>query len=167
MECIQKLQSITDKVIVVTLKGNHDTDPVFHLGVLLTVAYQNSAKVEVHSTRHQRKYFQYGLWGFGFGHGDKEKSKLDRIPLWFAQEAKDIWYRTEMRELFLGDIHHKEEYRFQRASDGIGVYVSFLRSSAGTDQWHSDNGWIGNPKSIEAYVYNKTSGRKNVVSVSW
>lgn len=167
MECVDKLQQVAQKVIVITLKGNHDPQPVFYLGVALELVYANSDRVEVHSTRHQRKYFSYGRWGFGFGHGDNEKKQMDRMPLWFATEGKEIWYRAEACEFFLGDIHHKEEYRFKRGYDGIGMYAYFLRGTTGTDMWHSDSGYVGIPKSIEAFIYEKTTGHKSVVSVSW
>ncbi len=166
-DCIDKLQEVGKTVKVITLKGNHDPQPVFYLGVALDVAYEKNPRVEVHSTRRNRKYFEFGEWGFGFGHGSDEKRNMDRMPLWFAQEAKDIWYRTERHEFFLGDIHHKEEYKFKRAYDGVGMYAYFLRSANGVDMWHCDTGWVGIPKTIEAFVYDKNSGRKNVISVSW
>lgn len=167
MDCINKMLQVSQNVVVITTKGNHDMDPVFYLGVALKIAFRDQDRVQVHSTRHQRKYFQYGQWGFGFGHGDNEKRHMDRMPLWFAQEGKEIWYRTEMHEFFLGDIHHKEEYKFKRAYDGVGMTAYFLRSTNGVDAWHSDCGWIGIPKEISAFVYHRSSGRRNVVSVSW
>jgi hypothetical protein len=165
--CIDKMLQIAQNVVVITMKGNHDPMPVFYLGVALEVAYENESRVVVESTRRQRKYFRFGIWGFGFGHGDNEKRNMDRMPLWFAQEGKEVWYYTDMHEFFLGDIHHKEEYRFKRAHDGVGMLAYFLRSTTGTDDWHADSGWVGIPKEISAFVYNRLSGRKNVVSVSW
>lgn len=166
-DCIDKLQAVGKTVKVITIKGNHDPQPVFYLGVALDVAYEKNPRVEVHSTRRNRKYFEFGEWGFGFGHGADEKRNMDRMPLWFAQEAKDIWYRTERHEFFLGDIHHKEEYKFKRAYDGVGMTAYFLRSCNGVDMWHCDSGWVGIPKTIEAFIYEKNSGSKNVISVSW
>jgi len=165
--CIDKLSQITDKVVLLTLKGNHDEDPVFYLGMLMKAVYNGSTRVEVHATRHQRKYFQEGIWGFGFGHGDKEKRKLDRLPLFFAQEAPQLWAATTMREMFFGDVHHTKEYKFQRARDGVGMYAYFLRSTNEADLWHSDEGWIGIPKSIYAFIYDKDSGRKKNITISW
>jgi len=165
--CIDILTQISPKVVVISLKGNHDEDPVFYLSQILDITYEDHPRVEVNATRHQRKYFQYGDFGFGFGHGDKEKRQLDRLPLFFAQEGTEIWAATKFREMFFGDLHHRNEYKFKRARDGVGCYVYFLRSTNEADLWHSDSGWIGIPKAINAFVYQKNGGEKKNVSVNW
>jgi len=167
LDCITKLLSVANQVEVIVIRGNHDTDAVFYLGVALQMALGREERVNVNMSRHARKYFEYGIWGFGFGHGDNEKRNMDRMPLWFAQEGKAIWYRTKFHELFLGDVHHKEVYKFRSSYDGVGMTAHFMRSTNGVDQWHSDSGWTGIPKEISATVYHRSTGRKNSVSVSW
>jgi len=167
MDCVCKLLQVAQNVEVAIIRGNHDADAVFYLGVALKMGLAHESRVTVHMSRHARKYFEYGIWGFGFGHGDNEKRNMDRMPLWFAQEAKSIWYRTKFHELFLGDVHHREEYKFRSSYDGVGMSAHFLRSTNGVDQWHSDSGWIGIPKEISATIFSRDRGRKNAVNVSW
>lgn len=164
---IDKAAQVAPKVTVVTLPGNHDEDPVHYLAAALDLYYEDDPVVEILDTEHQRKYVKYGLWGFGFGHGDKEKNKKDRLPMLFVNEGPEVWFTTTMREMFFGDIHHKREYRFERAVDGPGMYAYFLRSVNGNDKWHADQGYVGIPKTAEAFIYDKNTPRKRQISISW
>src|SRR5690606_1571640 len=109
--------------------------------------------VVVDTSRKQRKYRKYGENMFGFAHGDKEKGKTSQLPLMMAEEEKRMWADTTHRTFFLGDIHHKEEFKFLRAKDFIGVLVKFLRSVGTTDLWHYDNGYLGIPRTGEVEIH--------------
>lgn len=156
--CIDKAKQVAP-VEVITVKGNHDEDAVFHLGLHLSFIYENDPNVNVHRTRHQRKYFTYGVNMFGLAHGDKEKSKLGELPLLMATEEPMKWAETKYRVFFLGDLHHKIEYQFLRVKDYPGVEVRFLRSVGTSDKWHTDFGYVGIPATAEAFLFSKTKGQ--------
>jgi hypothetical protein len=146
-------------VKVPVIKGNHDEDTDFYLGHCLALVYENNENVEVDDSKDQRKYYKYGENLFGFAHGDKEKRKVDQLPLIMAEEEKQLWADTTYREWYLGDIHHKVEYKFTRGEDFVGCMVRFLRSVGGSgDQWHNDQGYIGIPKTAEAFVWSENNG---------
>lgn len=146
------------RVRVMMIKGNHDEDKVFQLGVLLQQVYRDSTDVIIENSRHQRKYVRYGNNLFGFAHGDKEANKAVNLPLWMAEEQKHDWADTKYREWYLGDKHHKFEFKFMRSKDFPGVMVRFLRSVSVNDKWHYDNGYIGIPKTAEAFTWNYDKG---------
>lgn len=156
--CIDKARQVAP-VEIVTIKGNHDEDAVFHLGLHLDLIYEDTESVNILRTRHQRKYLKYGLNMFGLAHGDKEKQKIDQLPLIMATEAPQLWADTKYRIFFLGDLHHKIEYKFLRVKDYPGVEVKFLRSVGTSDRWHTDHGYIGVPATAEAYLFSKTKGQ--------
>jgi hypothetical protein len=155
--CIDKASQYA-KVLVPVIGGNHDEDKVNFLGIALSIAYEKNNRVTIDSDRKQRKYYMYGENMFGFAHGDKEKLKIDHLPLMMAEEEKEMWSKTKYREFYLGDIHHKREYKFLRGKDFIGCTVRFLRSISSQDKWHNDFGWIGVPKTAEAFIWNKKTG---------
>jgi len=76
-----------------------------------------------------------------------------------ATEAPQLWADTKYRIFFLGDLHHKIEYKFLRVKDYPGVEVKFLRSVGTSDRWHTDHGYIGVPATAEAYLFSKTKGQ--------
>jgi hypothetical protein len=157
--CIDKAAQ-SASVVCPVIKGNHDEDKIFYMGVALEIAYENSPKVIIDNTRLQRKYYKYGQNLFGFAHGDKEKKKISSLPLIMAEERKKDWAETKFREWYLGDIHHKQEYRFLRGQDFIGCMVRFLRSVGTSDKWHYDNGYLGVPKTAEAFIWTLNNGMK-------
>lgn len=154
------------KVIIPGIAGNHDEDEVHHLIELLSVLYENDPDVEVMNGRQQRKYLQYGRNLFGFAHGDKEANKVNNLPLLMAEEEKHKWADTTYREWYLGDKHHKFEYKFMRHKDFPGVLVRFLRSVSCPDKWHHDQGYIGIPKTAESFIWDYDKGLKANYSVN-
>jgi hypothetical protein len=159
VDSIDKLESRFPKVQVVMVYGNHDYDKVHTLAVLLTTLYKNNPNVEIVSNRLQRKYLQYGKNLFGFCHGDKEKQKIDKLPLIMATEVSKMWAETTHRKFFCGDLHHGFKYKFHVSQDYPGVTVEFLRSIGCQDTWHVDNGYIGIPKTASAELWWKSGGK--------
>jgi hypothetical protein len=155
--CIDKARHVA-RVKVKVIKGNHDEDKDFYLGQVLEAIYETDQNTEIDTDRKQRKYEEYGLNLFGFGHGDKEARKVAQLPLMMAEEEKAAWARTIFRSFFLGDKHHKMEYQFLRGKDFIGCLVKFLRSVGTSDEWHYDNGYIGIPRTGEVEIHSKTRG---------
>jgi hypothetical protein len=172
-ETIIELSKISP-VFVVMIKGNHDEDKITTLGFWLKKYFENYAffkslsshLVEVDSTRNQRKYIQFGKNLIGFAHGDKEKSKIDQLPIFMAQEAPKLWGNTIYRKMFLGDLHHGFEYKFLKSKDQPGVEIEFLRSVGTTDTWHEDFGWIGIPKTAYIQIFDSEEGEYNRIKIN-
>lgn len=159
VRCIEKLMRI-GRVVVPIIKGNHDEDKTYYLGHSLDAYYHKNPNVLIDRSRHQRKYYRFGVNMFGFAHGDKEKRKLERIPLYMAEERKEMWAQTLFRTFYLGDIHHANKYKLHLSHDGVGVEVKFLRALTDQDKWHTDEGWIGILKTAYAEIWDYEEGRQ-------
>ena len=134
-------------VHVPMIAGNHDTDAVHKLGLVLDRLYRNVDHVTIDYRRVPRKYVQYGSNMFMFEHGDG--LKLNNIALTMAQEQSKMWHETKHRYCYLGHLHHTKTYQFQRTNDDIGVRVRHLRAISSKDVWHYKKGYIGIHKSAE------------------
>ena len=134
-------------VLIPMIAGNHDTDAVHQLGLVLSRIYRDVEHVTIDYSRIPRKYLQYGKNMFMFEHGDGLKTA--NIPLTMAQERAQMWADTKHRYCFLGHLHHTKTIQFQRIHDDIGVQVMHLRAMSPKDKWHFKKGYIGIHKSAE------------------
>ncbi len=160
MNVINYLVSKGLTVKVPVIYGNHDHDVDFYLGTVMEVLYRDVDNVMVNNELVERKYYVYKNSLLGFGHGNIERRKVDQLPLIMATEEPDKWAITKFRTMYLGDIHHKQEYKFLKVKDYPGCTVSFLRSSSVMDKWHHDNMYIGVPRSMELHVYGAEKGNR-------
>lgn len=143
-------------VDITVVAGNHDTEPAFYTGEILSAVYGNNSNVTVDNSPTQRKYYRYGKCMIGFTHGNQEKQA--DLPLIMANERPRDWNETKFREWHLGHHHHKKEYRFLSANEFKGVTVRTLRALTATDAWHDQKGYIGSQRSAEGFVWNKNEG---------
>jgi len=156
-KCID-LAKLSTNIYIPIIQGNHDEDTCFYLGKCLEFIYEFDDRVQIDSTYTKRKYFSYNDILIGFAHGSIEKKMIDKLPLVMAEEQKALWASSSHRFWYLGDIHHKQEYKFLRSKDYVGCEVNFLRSISELDQWHHDSGYIGIPKSAEASIFSTNKG---------
>jgi hypothetical protein len=158
-------------VKVPVIYGNHDEDLDFFLGMLLEQAFDTTDHVEINRERKKRKYYRFGKNGFMFAHGYnlKSKSKMERLPINFAEEATEIWSQTKrgIRKAFLGDIHNEEQYNFLRSKDSIGMNVQFMRGISNSGKYEWDNGYTGVPKTAYLWRFFEEGNRENVNKTVW
>lgn len=147
---IRRFRSFTRHVKVVLVPGNHDTLSVWHLGDSLEIAYAGEGDVTVDNKPRLRKYVQWGAAMLMFTHGDKGK-RAD-YPLLMATERPTLWGQSKFREAHLGHIHQV------RLEEKHGVRVRVLPSLCPPDAWHSENMYVGNLQSAEAYSWDKEMG---------
>jgi hypothetical protein len=152
-------------VDVMVVPGNHARIAEWNLGQVVGAWFRNDARVTVNNAPKPRKYYEYGKTLLGFAHGDEEPHT--KLPLIMAQEAADKWARTRYREIHLGHLH-TSQVRESKPVDGVnGVRVRILQSLSGTDKWHKDKGYIGEPGCAEAFVWSHERGlRANLFSNS-
>ena len=149
------------KVVVPVIRGNHDDDKTFYLGFMLGIVYDNNENVSIDDSRMSRKYFQYGNSLLGFTHGSFEKRSVNEFPLRMFMENKEKWVDCEHGDMFMGDIHHKQEYKFLRVKDFPGITMRFLRSVGVGDQYHTDRGYLGIPSTAESFIYSRQNGLRS------
>lgn len=142
-------------VDVVMVPGNHDEERSFYLGEVLHGWYRLNKNVNVDIEAKKRKYYDFGKVLLGFTHGYYEK--VDKLPAIMPLEEPEKWARSKHREFHLGDKHHKKDL-LPRTEDREGVTIRLLRSLSPADAWHFDKGFIGAPRSAEAFLWDGENG---------
>lgn len=162
-EGVKLVQSAIDKlkevapVDVIVVHGNHGTVAEVMLGEVLDAYYRNDEDVNIENSLLPRKYLKWGKTLLGFAHGDK--CKLASLPLLMAQEAADLWSETKYRIFQTGHLHTQRSI----ISEYAGVVVEIIPSLAGSDAWHTKNGYVGNTKTAITSLFHKEHGLVNKI----
>lgn len=143
-------------VRVIVVAGNHDPETMFMLGEILDAYYHNNDNVEVDNSPRQRKYYQYGLNGFQYTHGNEEKHS-DLGPI-FATEEKRLWADTDFRFCKVGHFHKNKKTQFVSVDEFQGFQVQILPSLSGSDAWHNSKGY-NSLKAAKGFLYHKEKGQ--------
>ena len=138
------------QIEVKIIPGNHDYEKSYYLGEYLRAWFRNHPKVIIDNSPTQRKYFRFGETLLGFTHGDNEKH--DKLPLIMANEQKQNWALSSVKEWHIGHYHHLEVNEYN------GVRVRTLSSLVPADQWHASKGYIGALRSAQAFLYDEKQG---------
>jgi hypothetical protein len=146
---IERCRSLAP-VRVVLVPGNHDRDSVWHLGDSLACLYERTKDVVIDNAPTLRKYIEFGKVMLLVTHGDKAKHA--DYPLLMATEQPGMFGRTVYREAHTGHFHQTRVQEFH------GVRVRILPALSGTDAWHAENGYVGNLRAAEAFVWSKEEG---------
>lgn len=147
--CIERLRKIAP-VKVIMVSGNHDNLSVWHLGDSLEIAFAKYEDVEIDNAPTPRKYHQHGNVMLMLTHGDK--GKRQEYPQLMASERHEMWGATKFRECHTGHTH------MTKTDEKYGVRVRVLPALCPPDDWHSENGYVGNLRNAEAYVWNNDEG---------
>ncbi len=148
-ELIEEFRQIAP-VRVIPVYGNHDTLSAYHLGDSLECYFHNYKDVSVENAPTYRKYYQFGKSMIMWTHGDK--GKREDYPLLMATEQPAMWAATTFREIQTGHNHKTklDEYH--------GVRVRIIPALCPADDWHAENGYVGNLRSAEAQIWNINEG---------
>jgi hypothetical protein len=148
-EAIEKLKEL-GPVKVVTCMGNHDKTAVWTLADSLECWFHSDPSVTFDNSPMYRKYQEWGRVGLLFTHGDL--GHREDYPLLFATEQPELFGRTKFREVHTGHLHTTKNQEFH------GVRVRILGALTPADEWHSSNGYVGNLRTAEAFVWSKEEG---------
>jgi hypothetical protein len=146
---IERLREIAP-VEVSVVYGNHDKTSVWTLADSLECFFNGDPRVKIDNQPIYRKYIHWGSCGLMLTHGDL--GRRQDFPLLFATEKPEIFGNTVHREIHTGHLHMTKTEEFH------GVRVRILPSLSPADTWHSENGFVGNLRNAEAYVWSKEEG---------
>lgn len=153
---VEVLAAKADSVQLVVIPGNHDWESAFHLQRLLAAYYRKEARVHVLESPRSRAYVIWGKVLLGFAHGhlipmqDLAGLMASEVPGYWADSTERVWH--------LGHIHKRKGLRYLSGDTFQGVQVEHLESLAGTDAWHHEQGYVGNPRRLEAFVWHQDRG---------
>ena len=137
-------------VEVVAVPGNHDHETTIYLGMLIETFFRGNPNVTVDTRPTTYKFVEYGTNLLMFNHGDKIKEVS--LPLILAQQNPEAWGRTTCREVHQGHKHTRI------VAEYAGVIVRHIRAMCPTDKYCKENGYVGNVRGGEAYVFDKKHG---------
>ena len=140
---------------VLLIPGNHDEEKIFYLGDALECWYHNNKNVHIDNLARSRKYYSYGKVLLGFTHGYNENIK--KLPNLMQFEVPQLWGNSLYREWHTGDKHHKVDYLLE-VEDQIGMVIRILRSLVPADAWTFSHGFVGVPRSAEAFLWHPENG---------
>lgn len=138
-----------NKVILMMVRGNHNSSTARCMNVMLKAFYENESRVEVRDNVHKFQHITYGNNLLVTHHGDRMKPQ--RAFEYVTRSLSKEWGQCEHRQILMGHIHH--ETSVEIASCLISTYQAL---PAG-DAWHSDSGY-GAKRTMSAVVYDKEHG---------
>ena len=153
---IDKMLLTHKRVIVINVRGNHDSDMACHLSSCLELLYDKEPRVEVLQNYSKFIHLQWHNNLFVFHHGDRIKH--EQILQTVIKNLDDQWSQSKNRYCHLGHIHH------HTAREVGSMHFEHWGSMTATDQWHSDSGY-GAERSMTAVVYHKDSGEDSRVKI--
>lgn len=153
---IEKLRTYAP-VHVIHNPSNHDWHSGWSLAQVLAAWFVNDVNISFDTGIENRKYYTYGQSLIATTHGDKAKET--DLPMLMAVEAKSSWVDCKYKYWYLHHIHHKKAIKYVSVNDALGVTLEYVRSPSGSDAWHSEQGYVGAPKSIEAFVHSMENGQ--------
>ena len=131
---------------VIYSRGNHDETLAWAFVKSLETKYE---QITFDTKQAEHKHFIYNDVFLGYTHGDKINDK--KIVRNFEALFRLPMAQAKRRILKKGHIHTLKSF------DDNGTQVMTLGTANETDQWHLDQGFIGNHKSFEIFIYNETS----------
>jgi len=154
---IDKMLTVHKNVIVVNVRGNHDSDMACHLSSCLEILYQKEPRVNVLENYSKFLHFEWGNNMWVYHHGDRIKP--EQILQTVIKNLDSEWSSHKNRYCLLGHIHHHVSREYG------SMQFSWFGSLTSTDQWHSDSGY-GSERSMTAIVYHKKYGEDSRVKIT-
>ena len=136
--------------------ANHDNDAGWHASRELKLAYKNVPHVNFVVDKIP---FHYVEWGSTLVELIHENIKGGKSSSNMSVTAREAWGRTKYHYSIGGHLHG--EYTLQEKN---GIVTMGSRALSDTDEWHYLEGYLGNIRGIQAYVFNKDAG--NILTIN-
>jgi len=153
---IDKMLRTHKQVVVINVRGNHDSDMACHLSSCLEILYDKEPRVNVLPNYSKFIHYQWENNLFVFHHGDRIKH--EQILQTVIKNLDNEWSQSKNRYCHLGHIHH------HTAREVGSMHFEHWGSLTSTDQWHSDSGY-GSERSMTSVVYHKDHGEDSRVKI--
>ena len=154
---IDKMLEVHQEVVVINVRGNHDSDMACHLSSCLELLYDREPRVNVLKNYSKFLHWEWENNLFVYHHGDRVKH--EQILQAVVTNLDEEWSRCKHRYCHMGHIHHQ-----MTKEVGTMIFEHFASLTA-TDQWHSDSGYGAN-RSMTAIVYHKKNGEDSRVKIT-
>lgn len=146
---IDLLLTAHNKVILMQVRGNHNSSTSRCMNVMLKAFYENEPRVEVLDNAHKFQHITYGSNLLVTHHGDRMKPQ--RGFEYVARSLSKEWGQCEHKHFLMGHVHH------HTATEIGGMLCETFQALPAGDAWHSDSGY-GAKRTMSAVVYDKEHG---------
>ncbi len=140
---------------VAVVPGNHDMLTSCLLAKVVKQYFRKDPRVTVDDDEILRKYIQFGTNLIGLTH---KFTKFDTAPIIMATEQPVAWGQTTCREFLTGHLHTTRSKSWTPYYETAGVVVRITGSLSACDLWHYSNGYLGNTRASESWIYSETDG---------
>lgn len=130
--------------------ANHDADSGWHASRELKLMYSKSPTVNVFVDKLPFRHIEWGSTLVELIHQNTKRSKSSSK---MAVTAREAWGRTKYHYSVGGHLHGEYATKEQ---DGVVAFGS--RALTDTDEWHYIEGYLGNIRGLQAYVFNDEEG---------
>ena len=145
---IDLLLAAHNKVILMQVRGNHNSSTSRCMNIMLKAFYENEPRVEVMDNVH-KFHITYGNNLLVTHHGDRMKPQ--RAFEYVTRSLATEWGMCEHKHMLMGHVHHETSVELG------GMLISTHQALPAGDAWHSDSGY-GAKRTMSAIVYDKQYG---------
>lgn len=138
-------------VHIIYSRGNHDETLGWAFVKTLEKLYPQAT---FDTKQEEHKTFKYHNIWLGYTHGDKINDK--KIVRYFEALYRLDMAKASRRVIKRGHLHTHKQF------DDNGTHVIALGTGNKADQWHIDNGFVGNHKAFETFIYNEDSMKAHI-----
>ena len=146
---IELLLAAHNKVILMQVRGNHNSSTSRCMNIMLKAFYENEPRVEVMDNAHKFQHIVYGSNLLVTHHGDRMKPQ--RAFEYVARSLSKEWGQCDHKHMLMGHVHHETSVEIG------GMLISTHQALPAGDAWHSDSGY-GAKRTMSAIVYDKKHG---------
>ena len=147
--CIDLMLERHNSVILMMVRGNHNSSTSRCMNVMLQAFYENEPRVQVMDNVHKFQHIVYGNNLLVTHHGDRMKPQ--RAFEYVTRSLAKEWGACEHRQMLMGHVHHETSVEL------AGCLFSTYQALPAGDAWHSDSGY-GAKRTMSAIVYDKQHG---------
>ena len=147
---IDLLLASYNKVILMMVRGNHNSSTSRCMNIMLQAFYENEPRVEVMPNAMKFQHVTYGNNLLTTHHGDKMAPK--RAFEYIVGSLSELWGSCKHRYCLMGHIHHETSVELG------GMLFSTFQALPASDAWHVDSGFSGAKRTMSSIVYCKQFG---------
>ena len=146
---IDLLLSSYNKVILMQVRGNHNSSTSRCMNIMLQAFYASEPRLTVLDNAHSFQHITYGNNLLVTHHGDRMKPQ--RAFEYTARSLSTEWGQCEHKHLLMGHVHHATSVEIG------GMLCETFQALPAGDAWHSDSGY-GAKRTMSSIVYCKQFG---------
>jgi hypothetical protein len=146
---IDLLLKAHNKVILMQVRGNHNSSTSRCMNIMLKAFYESEPRVEVMDNAHKFQHITYGSNLLVTHHGDRMKPQ--RAFEYVARSLSKEWGQSDHKHMLMGHIHHSTSVEI------ASMLVETFQALPSGDAWHSDSGY-GAKRTMSSIIYDFDHG---------